>query len=68
MSQAVQDSLAQQDLLERLLDEVASYNPEVDRDLLERAFAFACQAHEGQQRRSGEDFIHHPLGVAAILA
>src|SRR5439155_18217862 len=24
--------------------------------------------HEGQQRRSGEDFIHHPYGVALILA
>ena len=56
------------DLLERLLAEVSAYNPDVDRDLLERAFAFACEAHEGQQRRSGEDFVEHPLGVARILA
>src|SRR5919109_2941027 len=54
--------------LEQLLDEVAEYNPEVDRDLLERAFSFGARAHEGQQRRSGEDFILHPLGVARILA
>jgi GTP diphosphokinase / guanosine-3',5'-bis(diphosphate) 3'-diphosphatase len=54
--------------LDQLLDEVAEYNPEVDRDLLERAFAFGARAHEGQQRRSGEDFILHPLGVARILA
>ena len=26
------------------------------------------KAHEGQQRRSGEEFIHHPFGVAKILA
>ena len=51
------------ELLEELLAEVAEYNPDVDRDLLERAFVFASEAHEGQQRRSGEDFILHPLGV-----
>src|ERR687887_2334305 len=56
------------ELLDELLEEVAAYNPEVDRDLLERAFVFASEAHEGQQRRSGEDFILHPLGVARILA
>jgi GTP pyrophosphokinase len=54
--------------LEKLLADVAAYNPEVDRDLLERAYFFSAQAHEGQHRRSGEDFILHPLGVAQILA
>ena len=53
---------------EQLLAEVAAYNPDLDRDLLERAFIFACEAHETQQRRSGEPFILHPLGVAGILA
>jgi guanosine-3',5'-bis(diphosphate) 3'-pyrophosphohydrolase len=56
------------ELFEELLAEVAEYNPDVDRDLLERAFVFASERHEGQQRRSGEDFILHPLGVARILA
>jgi GTP diphosphokinase / guanosine-3',5'-bis(diphosphate) 3'-diphosphatase len=56
------------DLFEELLAEVAEYNPDVDRELLERAFVFASERHEGQQRRSGEDFILHPLGVARILA
>jgi guanosine-3',5'-bis(diphosphate) 3'-pyrophosphohydrolase len=56
------------ELFEELVAEVAAYNPGVDRDLLERAFAFASARHEGQQRRSGEDFILHPLGVARILA
>ena len=36
--------------------------------LVERAYAFACQAHAGQRRESGEYFITHPLGVALILA
>src|SRR5215213_7533110 len=53
---------------EELLSEVEEYNPDVDRDLLERAYRFACEAHEGQQRRSGEDFVLHPIGVAKILA
>jgi GTP diphosphokinase / guanosine-3',5'-bis(diphosphate) 3'-diphosphatase len=53
---------------EELLSEVELYNPDVDRDLLERAYRFACEAHEGQQRRSGEDFVLHPIGVAKILA
>jgi guanosine-3',5'-bis(diphosphate) 3'-pyrophosphohydrolase len=57
-----------QDLVEELLGEVSSYNPDVDRELLARAFAFAARAHEGQQRRSGEEFIHHPFGAAKICA
>ena len=57
-----------QELIDELIETVAAYNPDVDRDLLARAFAFAAKAHEGQQRRSGEDFIHHPWGAAKICA
>ncbi len=39
-----------------------------DRKQIERAFAFACESHAGQERKSGEDFIIHPLGVARICA
>src|SRR5438876_5583677 len=59
---------AHQNLVDELLEEVAAYNPEVDRELLARAFRFAATAHAGQQRRSGEAFIHHPWGVAKICA
>jgi GTP diphosphokinase / guanosine-3',5'-bis(diphosphate) 3'-diphosphatase len=70
MSQVVGTSPAERhrDLLVALLADVAEYNPDVDRELIERAFVFAAEAHEGQQRRSGEDFVLHPLGVAQILA
>ncbi len=70
MKQVLQDNPAQrhQELLVPLLEEVAAYNPELDRELLERAFLFASEAHEGQQRRSGEPFIAHPVGVASVLA
>src|SRR3982751_2357421 len=57
-----------QELIDELIESVAAYNQDVDRDLLRRAFAFAAHAHEGQQRRSGEDFIHHPWGAAKICA
>jgi GTP pyrophosphokinase len=56
------------DLVEELIAEVVAYNPDVDRDLLRHAFEVALQAHGGQTRRSGEEFIHHPLGVARICA
>jgi guanosine-3',5'-bis(diphosphate) 3'-pyrophosphohydrolase len=70
MKQVLQDSPAQrhQELLVPLLEDVAAYNPEFDRELLERAFLFASEAHEGQQRRSGEPFVGHPVGVARVLA
>jgi GTP diphosphokinase / guanosine-3',5'-bis(diphosphate) 3'-diphosphatase len=70
MKQVLEDSPAQrhQELLGPLLEDVAAYNPEFDRVLLERAFLFASEAHEGQQRRSGEPFIAHPVGVARVLA
>jgi GTP pyrophosphokinase len=57
-----------QELIDELIETVAAYNKDVDRDLLRRAFAFAANAHAGQQRRSGEDFIHHPWGAAKICA
>jgi GTP pyrophosphokinase len=53
---------------EQLLKTVRSYNPKADVKELQRAFAFAQTAHEGQKRLSGEDYIEHPLAVAQILA
>ena len=57
-----------EDLIEELIAEVEAYNPDLDKDLVRRAFETAERAHEGQTRRSGEEFIHHPLGVARICA
>jgi GTP diphosphokinase / guanosine-3',5'-bis(diphosphate) 3'-diphosphatase len=57
-----------QSLVDELIAEVEAYNSRVDKDLLTRAFLFAAKAHDGQQRRSGQDFVHHPYGVALILA
>jgi guanosine-3',5'-bis(diphosphate) 3'-pyrophosphohydrolase len=40
----------------------------VDRDRVEEAFVYACVHHADQRRKSGEDFIIHPVGVAKICA
>src|SRR3954468_19922620 len=60
--------LEAQERPDELIAEVERYNPDVDRDLLRRAFDYSARAHEGQHRRSGEPFILHPLGVATICA
>ena len=38
-----------------------------DRQLIERAFDVAEQAHSGQIRKSGDAYITHPVAVAQIL-
>jgi guanosine-3',5'-bis(diphosphate) 3'-pyrophosphohydrolase len=40
----------------------------IDRARVEEAFVFACEHHADQRRKSGEEFIHHPVGVAKICA
>jgi len=37
-------------------------------NLIRRAYDFACNAHDGQKRKSGEPYIIHPLNVAYLLA
>ncbi|HEX8204610.1 MAG TPA: bifunctional (p)ppGpp synthetase/guanosine-3',5'-bis(diphosphate) 3'-pyrophosphohydrolase [Solirubrobacteraceae bacterium] len=41
---------------------------QIDRERVEQAFLFACEHHADQRRKSGEDFIVHPVGVAKICA
>src|SRR5689334_9239531 len=40
----------------------------IERPRVEAAFLFACEHHADQRRKSGEDFIVHPVGVAKICA
>ncbi|HEY6760296.1 MAG TPA: GTP pyrophosphokinase, partial [Baekduia sp.] len=35
----------------------------IDRARVEEAFVFACEHHADQRRKSGEQFIFHPVGV-----
>src|SRR5881392_1060542 len=57
-----------QDLVDELLADIEAYKRDVDRDLLARAFQYAADAHAGQVRQSGQEFIYHPWGAAKILA
>lgn len=54
--------------LETLCAKIASYYPDFDRSLVERAYCFAFEAHKNQFRLSGEPFFVHPLAVAHIVA
>jgi GTP pyrophosphokinase len=54
--------------IESLIQKVKSYNGKMDTRLLQEAYKFASVQHAQQVRRSGEEFILHPLGVAHILA
>ena len=50
-----------------LVERVATYLPDVDEALLNRAFVYAMQAHKGQTRASGDPYFSHPLEVASIV-
>ena len=52
-------------IVEEHADEVAE---PIDRRQVLQAFVFACEHHADQRRKSGEDFITHPVGVAKICA
>ncbi len=54
--------------LEELCDLIRANDPNIDLSLIEKAYHVSERAHSGQLRRSGEPYISHPLGVAAILA
>ena len=60
--------MADHTLLEPLLTSLKEHYDEVDESLLLRAFDVANQAHKGQLRKSGEEYITHPVAVSAILA
>lgn len=54
--------------IEQIINQIKTYQPDAPVALIEEAYAFARDAHQGQLRVSGEEYIHHPLGVAKILS
>ncbi|HVK53028.1 MAG TPA: bifunctional (p)ppGpp synthetase/guanosine-3',5'-bis(diphosphate) 3'-pyrophosphohydrolase [Pseudoxanthomonas sp.] len=46
----------------------ARYLPKDQLPLLRRAWEVGAAAHAGQTRKSGEDYITHPVAVAGVLA
>lgn len=51
-----------------LLEIVRVAHPGVDISPIERAYAVAARAHEGQLRKSGDPYLIHPVTVATIVA
>jgi guanosine-3',5'-bis(diphosphate) 3'-pyrophosphohydrolase len=54
--------------LNELIRTVRVNHPRSDYQVVERAYRTAEHYHQGQKRKSGEDYITHPLAVARILA
>jgi GTP pyrophosphokinase len=56
------------DALPQLLKACKKNIPNHDSTLIEKAFAFCIEKHDGQMRLSGEPFHNHPIAAALILA
>jgi GTP pyrophosphokinase len=54
--------------LERLLEQLPDNYTLADRELVQRAYRVAEEAHRDQKRHSGEPYINQCLAVASILA
>ncbi len=50
-----------------LLDLVRVYNPNLNEDIINRAYVYATKMHGSQLRASGDPYFGHPISVAAIL-
>ena len=50
-----------------ILDEVQTFLPAKELELIEKAYIFSASVHQGQVRLSGETYLTHPMEVAGIL-
>ncbi len=55
-------------ITDNLYNKLNSYLPKEEMIKIKKAFKFANKAHKGQKRKSGHDFIVHPVEVAYHLA
>jgi len=46
---------------------VRNYNPHTSDAVIRQAYDYGRRMHQGQKRRSGDDYFSHPVAVAAIL-
>jgi len=51
-----------------VLDEFKKNHPLASARVIEQAYEFAKKSHQGQKRKSGENYIHHCLHAAKTLA
>ncbi|MBR5507230.1 MAG: bifunctional (p)ppGpp synthetase/guanosine-3',5'-bis(diphosphate) 3'-pyrophosphohydrolase [Clostridia bacterium] len=53
---------------ENLIEKIKGYNPNFNKEKLEKAYNLASMAHGSQVRKSGMPYISHPVAVAHIVA
>ena len=61
-------TMTPQEMYDRLIETVRSYNPSAGFDQIRAAYEYAAAHHAGQNRKDGSPFITHPLAVAQIVA
>ena len=54
-------------LIAPLIGALKEHHPQSNGAEIERAFKIARTAHEGQLRKSGEDYITHPVAVLTSI-
>jgi GTP diphosphokinase / guanosine-3',5'-bis(diphosphate) 3'-diphosphatase len=54
--------------LQDIIDQMRSFNADVNVDDIKKAYVFSAKIHQGQRRHSGEPYLIHPLSVAYIMA
>jgi len=54
--------------IEKIISVVKRNNPKVDLDMIRLAYEYAADAHKGQKRMSGEDYMQHSLETTYALA
>lgn len=62
------DGTPKEEILDELIKLASTYLSDEDIEKLKKAYELADELHKGQKRRSGEEYIIHPLCVAYILA
>lgn len=50
-----------------LIDRIKAYDPNVNEDMVNRAYIYAMKMHGAQKRASGDLYFSHPLEVAGIM-
>jgi GTP pyrophosphokinase len=53
--------------IKSFLEEIRSYNPKANLNIIKKAFEFSKKAHKGQKRDSGKPYFTHPVEVCRIL-
>ena len=56
---STKDFVDKETLYDSLIKTIRKYHPSANTDIIEKAYKVADEAHNGQLRKSGEDYIIH---------